>query len=66
METTNARDAVKTLITEIQNATDDAPVAALKSDFINRDGWSDLVESDAVNCWSDDFGNEYVEIGCQL
>ena len=37
----------------------------LKSDYDQRSGWSELVESDFVNCWTDDSGVEFCEIGEQ-
>jgi len=61
----NITDTAKALIADIEEATADAPVAALKSDFENRPGWEELVENDLVNCWADDTGTEYVEIGAQ-
>ena len=38
---------------------------ALRSDYEGRPGWDDLVENDLVNCWDDDEGIGYCEIGHQ-
>lgn len=39
--------------------------AALKSDFENSQGWKALIDNNLVNCWSDDTGTEFVEMGAQ-
>jgi len=36
---------------------------AYRNDFERRDGWEELVENDLINCWEDDAGNQYCEIG---
>lgn len=53
------------LLEEINEATENAPVAALAADFKNREGWAELVETAMVNVWEDDTETEYVEAGRQ-
>jgi hypothetical protein len=36
-----------------------------RRDFEGRPGWDDLVAANLVNCWDDDDGNQYCEIGEQ-
>lgn len=34
--------------------------------FDGCDGWEELVAKNLVNCWCDDAGNQYCEVGEQL
>jgi hypothetical protein len=38
---------------------------ALRADYEGRAGWDELIASNAVNCWCDETGIEYVEAGPQ-
>ncbi len=51
----------RNLFAEILTAGD----LANRNDFKNRNGWEELVEENLVNCWDDDAGNQYCEIGEQ-
>ena len=51
------------LLGDIVNDTKESVVASLKSDFVTRSAWASV--ADQVNCWTDDSGVEYVEVGPQ-
>jgi hypothetical protein len=33
--------------------------------YATRSGWDELIDADIINCWDDDAGNEFCEIGHQ-
>jgi hypothetical protein len=51
----------RTLFTEILTTGE----LANRDDFECREGWEELVDKNLVNCWDDDAGNQYCEIGEQ-
>ena len=51
----------RALFAEILTAGD----LANRGDFEGRAGWEGLADENLVNCWDDDAGNQYCEIGEQ-
>jgi len=57
----NLSEESRNLFAEILTTGD----MANRNEFEKRDGWDELVDENLVNCWDDDSGNQYCEIGEQ-
>ena len=54
------------LLGDILVNTKSVEVASLRGDFSNSLAWDSIVGANLVNCWTDDSGVEYVEVGRQV